>query len=293
MSNGQLPRDQLGNIPGTAQQVRKDLVTQTGALRAAFEKRFGKPLTITDSYRPYSVQERIFRQRYTTSWVTGIDPRRWLGVTWWRLPGTAAASVPGTSNHGWGQAIDFGSGVNVGNSPEHRWMVENAPRFGWSWPLWARRSPMYEPWHFEATAVPVSNYREFLAGQGVTVPGATPPTPIAPILLEEDMKVIRDETAGSIALIGEAYVGEFGGADTAGIAAATAVFGEWKNVPSPVYRVAVERAAGRMRHARTTLTAEQLAAQITPTLVAAIREAGTGATPEQVEERVRAVLRSV
>lgn len=180
MSNGRLNTSTLGTIPGTAQQIRADLVAQTAALRAAFEKRFGKPLTITDSYRPYAVQERIFRQRYTTARVTGIDPRRWLGQTWWRLPGTAAAAVPGTSNHGWGQAIDFGARVNVGGSDEHKWMVQHAPAFGWTWPGWARRSPTYEPWHWEALAVPVAHYRPILTDLGVTVPGTTTPTPIAP-----------------------------------------------------------------------------------------------------------------
>lgn len=183
MSNGNLPADQLGTIPGTSHRVRKDLVAQTAALRAAFQKAFGKPLNLTDSYRPYSVQERIFRQRFTTARVTGIDPRWWNGAQWWRLPGTAAAATPGKSNHGWGTAIDWASSVNRGGSAEQRWMAANAHRFGWVWPTWARNpsNHFYEPWHYEATAVPVSNYRAFLVEHGVDVADVTAPDPLTPV----------------------------------------------------------------------------------------------------------------
>lgn len=183
MVNGRLPASQLATIPGTTQRVRADLAAQTAALRQAFAHRFGKPLTITDSYRPYEVQERIFRQRYTTAGHQGVnDVRWWNGAWWYRRPGTAAAAVPGTSNHGWGTALDFGSRVNVGGSTEQKWMAVNAPRFGWRWPAWARSSPTYEPWHYDATGVvPVANYRHF-PGVSIPTPGGTRPDPLEPIM---------------------------------------------------------------------------------------------------------------
>lgn len=181
---------ELGTIPGTTHRVRKDLVVQTAALRAAFERRFGKPLNLTDSYRPYSVQERIFRQRFRTYPTGHTDRRTWNGQTWWRVPGTASAATPGTSNHGWGTAIDWASRVNVGGSAEQRWMAANASRFGWTWPTWARNpaSTFYEPWHYEATPVPVSAYRPFLVEHGITVPDVPALVPLEDAMTPEQAK---------------------------------------------------------------------------------------------------------
>jgi len=106
------------------------------------------------------------------------DVRWFEGRRYVRKRGTASASTPGQSNHGWGQAIDFGSGVNTSlTSPEYLWMRANAPRFGWTHPEWARRSAFLEPWHWEGVAVPglVSNPG---AGVGGTVPGVDPTGPI-------------------------------------------------------------------------------------------------------------------
>jgi len=196
--NGLLTSRELGTIPGTSQQVRKDLVPQTAALRAAFAAVFGKPLNLTDSYRPYSAQERIFRQRFRTYPTGHSDRRVWNGQTWWRVPGVASCATPGSSNHGWGTAIDFASNVNRGGSAEQRWMAANAHHFGWVWPAWARnpRNAFYEPWHYEATPVPVSAYAGFLVSVGVTIPtpptgpGTLPtPTPLDPLddVLEDTM----------------------------------------------------------------------------------------------------------
>ena len=61
---------------------------------------------------------------------------------------------PGTSNHGWGQAIDI-KRLNSSNflrfsSPEYEWMVKNAGKYGWGHPKWAQRGgSMPEPWHWE------------------------------------------------------------------------------------------------------------------------------------------------
>lgn len=162
-ANGRLPSSVLSLIAGTNKRLRTDLVPQTNALRAAFHDRFGKPLTVTDAYRPYAEQVAL------------------------RASKGSFAAIPGTSNHGWGQAIDFGSGVNIEGSPEYRWMRANAGRYGWSQPLWARdgnpRNGQQEPWHWEAVAVPVSNYKPV----GGSVPTAPKPTTPAPIDPEDDM----------------------------------------------------------------------------------------------------------
>jgi len=163
-TNGRLPESSLGFLPGSSRQLLRQLVPQTVALCAAFQAHFGKPLVITDAYRTYAEQVAL------------------------KAAKGAYAATPGTSNHGWGRAIDFGSFVNVEGSPEYRWMKANAPRFGWSHPRWAEdNSPVggqQEPWHWEANdaPVPVSNYLT----AGGTIP-TVPDIPSIDPLEETDM----------------------------------------------------------------------------------------------------------
>jgi LAS superfamily LD-carboxypeptidase LdcB len=93
-------------------------------MSAAYARALGSNLCVSDSYRSYSEQLRVFRQR------------------------PSLAAVPGTSNHGWGLAVDLGCGVQYSRSAQYRWMVENAARFGWVHPAWAFHDP-FEPWHWE------------------------------------------------------------------------------------------------------------------------------------------------
>lgn len=100
-------------------------------LSAAFEARFGHSLILTDHYRDYATQVRLREQK----------------------PDLAA--VPGTSNHGWGFAIDAADNIQNDNSKEHMWMEENGPKFGWINPNWAQDdnpdNGAKEPWHWEWT----------------------------------------------------------------------------------------------------------------------------------------------
>lgn len=88
---------------------------------------------ITDSYRPYEIQDKIF------DWDYFIKTRKK------RKKGTSGTPVayPGTSNHGWGSAVDLG--VKYGDDA-HTWLVNNASKFGFSNPF---RDPKTEPWHWE------------------------------------------------------------------------------------------------------------------------------------------------
>lgn len=66
---------------------------------------------LTGSWRSYATQEQLFRDRYREGNHAGKpgytnDVRTWLGKKWTRRAGTAAAAVPGTSNHGGGLAVD-------------------------------------------------------------------------------------------------------------------------------------------------------------------------------------------
>lgn len=133
----------------------------------------------------------------------------------------------------------------------------------------------------------------FPSRQVPTVADLEPPAPLIP--LEDNMKVIRDTQTGSIALVGEAYVGEFGGADSAGYGAAIAVFGPMVEVTNAEYVTTVQRATGRMAAARAGMTAADVAAQVVPSVTAAIKAlpAATGVDQAAVEKALRNVLGSL
>lgn len=78
----------------------------------------GVRLGVTDSYRPLAVQERLAREK-------GL----------YRDGGLAA--VPGTSNHGWGLALDLDL-----DDAAQRWMRENGWRYGFV------EDVPREPWHW-------------------------------------------------------------------------------------------------------------------------------------------------
>ncbi len=114
----------LWGAPG--HQLRCDAAAAFNRMSAYHAKTRGKPLCVTDSYRSYGAQVDVYR----------------------RKPGLAA--VPGTSNHGWGLAVDFCGGIQTFGSAEHMWMKANAGRFGWFHPSWAEPSGSKpEAWHWE------------------------------------------------------------------------------------------------------------------------------------------------
>ncbi len=61
----------------------------------------------------------------------------------------ALSAAPGTSNHGWGMAFDWGSGIvrvrDLVGTDQHTWMVANAPTYGFESTL----NRTGEAWHFE------------------------------------------------------------------------------------------------------------------------------------------------
>ncbi|CCH86500.1 Membrane metalloendopeptidase [Modestobacter italicus] len=125
LANGQIPRDQLCPV-GKGQRLRCDAAAAYTAMSAAYAATFGSPLCITDSYRSLDAQ---------------VDAHH-------RKP--AITAVPGTSNHGWGLAVDLCGGVNVFGTTQTAWMQANAAHYGWVHPDWAQadgRNP--EPWHWE------------------------------------------------------------------------------------------------------------------------------------------------
>lgn len=101
-----------------------------------------KPTSPFDAYRPLSVQRAVFLQRYTLDMIEGRPVREWRGVTYSLKPGVAPLAAPGTSNHGWGLAVDVAS-VSAGGRLE--WLIANGERYGWSHEMQS------EPWHIRYT----------------------------------------------------------------------------------------------------------------------------------------------
>jgi LAS superfamily LD-carboxypeptidase LdcB len=101
-----------------------------------------KPTSTFDAYRPYSVQKAVFLQRYSSEILKGRPVRTWRGVTYSLKPGLAPVAAPGTSNHGWGLAVDI---WNVSQNGRLDWLLANQKRFGFSHELQS------EPWHIRYT----------------------------------------------------------------------------------------------------------------------------------------------
>jgi murein DD-endopeptidase MepM/ murein hydrolase activator NlpD len=125
-SNGMIPTDRLCSNGSGPHVLRCDAAAAYRSLAKAFRARFGTTMCITDSYRSYTEQVRLY----------AVKP--------------SLAALPGTSNHGWGLAVDLCGGIQRFGSAEHEWMLANAGRYGWTHPRWARQGGSRpEPWHWE------------------------------------------------------------------------------------------------------------------------------------------------
>ena len=126
-ANGRLPDSVLCELPGDGdERLRADAAIAFVRLAAAYEEGLGEPICVTDGYRTLAEQQQLRR----------IKPR--------------LAARPGSSEHGWGLAVDLSCGVQSFRSEEHAWLVANASEYGWFLPDWARRGGSRpEPWHWE------------------------------------------------------------------------------------------------------------------------------------------------
>jgi LAS superfamily LD-carboxypeptidase LdcB len=125
--NGQIPVAALCGLKSApGQYLRADAAYAFDRLSYAYQQQFGTPVCVTDSYRSYPEQVRLYATK----------------------PGLAA--VPGTSNHGWGTAVDLCGGIQSFGTRQHTWMLLNAPLYGWFHPSWAEPAGSRpEPWHWE------------------------------------------------------------------------------------------------------------------------------------------------
>jgi cell wall-associated NlpC family hydrolase len=124
--NGLIPPSAMCPLGAAGHSLRCDAAAAYRAMSGAYAADFGGPLCITDSYRTYAGQVKLYGEK------------------------PALAAVPGTSNHGWGLAVDLCGGVETFGTPQYAWMVANAGRFGFLHPTWADPgNGREEPWHWE------------------------------------------------------------------------------------------------------------------------------------------------
>ena len=124
--NGFIPLTALCPIGVGSHVLRCDASAAFGAMDQAYVAEFGRHVCVTDSYRTFDAQVRLYSAK------------------------PALAAVPGTSNHGWALAMDLCDGANSYGSPQYAWLMANAPLFGWVNPGWARQGGgREEPWHWE------------------------------------------------------------------------------------------------------------------------------------------------
>lgn len=116
--NGRIPLDRLVKVGGS-NYLRADAAGAFRAMKRA-AKRDGINITFSSAaqsgYRDYETQERLFREKGDSD--TG-----------------GLAADPGTSNHGWGMAIDIGPAARA-------WVAQYGAKYGF-------RGIPNEPWHFD------------------------------------------------------------------------------------------------------------------------------------------------
>ena len=135
--NGQIPLSEL--VPLSVKSPTLGTQYATTRVAAAFERlntkfsaQFGEDLIPIEGYRSLEGQ-KLLRAAYLRYLVGG--------------PWAPLAAIAGTSNHGWAEAIDFGSGVATYGTAEKAWLNEHGPEEGF-YPTGDRFNPR-EAWHFD------------------------------------------------------------------------------------------------------------------------------------------------
>lgn len=126
--NGLIPDRYLCRLPQPGRKLRADAALGFYKLNAAYKRRFRVNMCLRDSYRSLAQQQSLYASR---------------------PPGYAAS--PGSSNHGWGTAVDICGGVQNQGTVQFNWVRANSLKYGWFHPAWAYSSP-FEPWHWEYQA---------------------------------------------------------------------------------------------------------------------------------------------
>nr|WP_255633292.1 M15 family metallopeptidase [Demequina sp. TTPB684] len=116
--NGKIPADALAPLNGSSERMWAPAAERLNAM-ISDAKAAGVSISVTDGYRTYDSQVRLAQQK-------GLYSQGGL------------AAAPGTSEHGWGLAVDLGL-----NPTAQAWMRQHAQDYGF-----VENVPR-EPWHWE------------------------------------------------------------------------------------------------------------------------------------------------
>lgn len=168
--NGQLPSTALHRVPLDDGRGAWMEITAARAFEAMFAAARndldGLKVRHVGDYRPFSRQLEMFVDRYkpvsaAVYYATRSSARkRWRDAgkygyesTYWvKNRPVATSATPGTSNHGWGLALDVAEQRDGDSSPDPissrfvNWLIVHAGRFGVSAELQS------EPWHWRYVA---------------------------------------------------------------------------------------------------------------------------------------------
>ncbi|MCW4465440.1 SH3 domain-containing protein [Glutamicibacter sp. MNS18] len=134
--NGQISSSMLVAIPWDTEKtlIAAPALADLTRLNTAFKKKFGKNLDIDLAYRTLDTQKYYYRDL-----------------------GPFIAAKPGTSNHGWGLAIDVPETYDYSfRGKYYKWLKANAHKYNWVHRAYLEeyrangtRNPYAEAWHFE------------------------------------------------------------------------------------------------------------------------------------------------
>ena len=126
--NGRISSDALAKTSDGGMLETKAAAAWEAMVSAAAAE--GIKVSASDHYRDYQGQVNC-----KASWTARGRPEM--------------AATPGHSNHGLGGAVDMNNCGDY-NTPTFKWLKENAWKFGWNHPHWAREGgSKNEPWHWE------------------------------------------------------------------------------------------------------------------------------------------------
>jgi D-alanyl-D-alanine dipeptidase len=155
--NGKLPKSLLRPISPSG-QMHHYAATSWMMLRGLAAEE-GLDLVHVGDYRPYAQQVALFmsRMKRFPDAKKNVQVTRIFNGEKWFLHVGAPVATPGTSNHGWGLAIDAAlktkaGVVTISTKPKTAkrsgldFLLAEAPALGWSWELQS------EPWHIRYVA---------------------------------------------------------------------------------------------------------------------------------------------
>ena len=130
--NGKIPERMLVAIAWDKEKtlIAAPALKNLNRLNAAFKKKFGHNLDIDLAYRTRATQD-----------------------VYWEALGPYVAARPGTSNHGWGTAIDVPETYGYSfRGKYYNWLKANSKKYNWVHrKILEEGSPYAEAWHFEYT----------------------------------------------------------------------------------------------------------------------------------------------